>query len=170
VNAPGIVAGLFLLFGVAAAATADWAVRRSLQEETSIETTVAASSNPAGYRLEIYRDDRGAIRCRFSLPPGLTRLEEKSCPTFQIDRGLPANRSINDAACLSASKWAEYVLGYDENGSVVSPKLLSLMNGNSISFRFRLASGNYRETQFSLLGSKRSLTEALGGNVVVTAR
>lgn len=164
------VLAALLLLGIAGTAAAEWAVRRSLQEEGAVEAAVATSGNPAGYRLEIYRDERGAIRCRFSLPPGLTRLEDRFCPTFQIDNGPPINRSINDAACLSGRTWAEYVLGYDENGTVVSPRLLSLMNGNGIAFRFRLASGNYRETEFSLAGSKRSLTEALGGNVAVTAR
>lgn len=162
---------LFVLsLGLPYYAQADWSVLKHRPEGATTDTVMAHSKNTNGYILEIYRDSVGAVRSRFTLSDGLTMLAERSCPTFQIDRGVPVNRSINEAACLSTERWAEFVLGYVAGSRVISPRLLALMNGNSIAFRFRLAAGDYRETQFSLLGSKRSMTEALGTDVTVTAR
>ena len=48
--------------------------------------------------------------------------------------------------------------------------LLALMDGNTLSFRFRLMSGDYRETNISLRGSKRSMTTVIGEEVIVRAR
>ena len=158
-----------LLFG-GQAATADWRVINHREADSEAETTIASTTNPDGYTLEMYRDAGGAIRGRFTLTPGLTRLHDRTCPTFQIDRGPAVNRSVNNAPCLAAERWAEFVLGYVSNNQVVSPRLLSFLNGNRITFRFRLASGNYRDTEFSLLGSKRSMTAAIGNDTPVTAR
>jgi hypothetical protein len=159
-----------LILPVARNAPAEWRVVEHREAGTGAETTIAATTNPDGYTLEMYRDAGGAIRGRFTLYPGLTRLYKGSCPTFQIDRGPAVNRSVNNAPCLGAEQWAEFVLGYVADKQIVSPRLLSFLNGNSITFRFRLASGNYRDTQFSLLGSKRSMTAAIGSDITVSAR
>ena len=148
-------------------ARAEWAVVQQREANDAL-TTIARTTNEQGYSLEIYRDAAGAVRSRFSLREGLLTFSEKSCPTYQIDRGQPLNRSINSAICLASNRWAEYVLGYIVDRNVESRTLLALMNGINIAFRFRLAGGDYRETQFSLLGSKRSLTEALGVDVTVS--
>lgn len=158
-----------LLLFAGHAALAEWRVINQ-REASGVETTIASTTNPDGYTLEMYRDSGGAIRGRFTLTPGLTRLHETSCPTFQIDRGPPVNRSINNVPCLASGQWAEFVLGFVADNQVISPRLLSFLNGNSITFRFRLASGNYRDTMFSLLGSKRSMTAAIGNDISVTAR
>jgi hypothetical protein len=100
----------------------------------------------------------------------LTSLDGRTCPTFQIDRGPAVNRSVNNAPCLQTGQWAEFVLGYVSDKQIISPRLLSFLNGNNIVFRFRLGGGDYRDTQFSLLGSKRSMTEAIGADIAVTAR
>lgn len=158
-----------LLLTAAHAANAEWRVVNH-REDSGADTTIAATTNVDGYTLEMYRDEVGAIRSRFTLSGGLTKLHESSCPTFQIDRGPAVNRSVNNAPCLASGQWAEFILGYVSNNQVTSPRLLSFLNGNSITFRFRLASGDYRDTEFSLLGSKRSMTAAIGADITVTAR
>ena len=147
--------------------SAEWKVV-SQQEGSDTTTTIARTGNDDGYTLEIYRDNVGAVRSRFTLRDGLLRLADRSCPTYQIDRAPSINRSVNQAPCLSTDRWAEYILGYVVDSRVESRLLLSLMNGININFRFRLASGDYRETQFSLLGSKRSMTAAVGADVSVS--
>jgi hypothetical protein len=148
---------------------ADWDVITRPDAGSQRQTPVAVTANDHGYSLEIYRDSVGAIRSRFTLPPGLYRLSDRSCPTFQIDRGAPINRSVNDAPCLQTERWAEFVVGYVEDSRVISSRLLAFMNGIDIAFRFRLSEGGYRETTFSLLGSKRSMTAAIGSSVTVVA-
>lgn len=131
-------------------------------------TTVAYTVNSGGYSMEIYIDTVNAIRGRFSLPDGLLAFPEKFCPSYQIDRGTPINRSINDAPCISTSQWVEYIIGHIDGSKIISTSLLALMNGISITFRFKLSNNDYRETVFSLQGSKRAVTSAFGENVTVT--
>ncbi|MBI1733205.1 MAG: hypothetical protein HYR49_10640 [Gammaproteobacteria bacterium] len=153
-----------------AAARAQWAVVTERLEGTQSEATIARIHNSTGHALEFYRDGAGAIRARFSLNAGITTLAKGSCPTLQVDRWSPMNRSVNDAACLATPRWAEYVLGHVTDRQVKSERLLQIMNGSLLTFRFRLDGGDYRDAQFSLAGSKRSLSAALGTDVVVTAR
>jgi len=171
VRRAAICSGLFaVLSALPVMAQADWTVIKTRPDGAVTDTVIAHSQNTDGYILEIYRDSGGAVRSRFTLDSGLTSLTERVCPTFQIDRWPAINKSINGAKCLSTGKWAEFILGYVADKKVISPRLLTFMNGNDITFRFRLAAGDYRETQFSLLGSKRSMTEAIGTDVVVSAR
>jgi len=148
---------------------AEWNVSTHQDENVEKVTSVAYTLNESGYTLEIYRDSVNAIRSRFTMTKGLLSLSDKTCPTYQIDRGPPKNRSINDAPCISSNQWAEYIMGYVNNDVIASSLLMALMNGVTITYRFRLASGDYREAKFSLLGSKRAMTAALGDNITVVA-
>ena len=152
------------------AASAQWAVVNQRLEGAQAEAVIARVRNVTGQTLEFYRDGVGAIRARFTLGDGLTALDQGHCPTMQVDRWAPMNRSVNDAACLATNKWSEYVVGYVVDQSVQSARLLQIMNGNLLRFRFRLHGGDYRDAEFSLAGSKRSLSAAIGTNVAVTAR
>ena len=152
------------------AAAAEWAVVGQRLESTRTDAVTARIRNATGQTLEFYRDAVGAIRARFTLGDGLTKLEQGQCPTLQVDRWASMNRSINDAPCLATNRWAEYVIGYVVEKKVQSGRLLQIMNGNLLTFRFRLNGGDYRDAQFSLAGSKRSLSAAIGVDVVVTAR
>ena len=149
-------------------AAAEWTIITHTNIENNLETRVAHTENKDGYALEIYRDSSGAIRSRFSMNNNLNRLDDKTCPTYQIDkkRGFQ-NRSINDAPCISYRKWAEFVLGYIIDKEVTSTPLHNMMNGNTISYRFILENSGYGETTFSLAGSKRILTDVLGNDLQV---
>jgi len=145
--------------------------RRAVAELEDIkpgeETQVAYAENEEGYRLEIYRSPVDAVRGRFTLAGELVAFAEGSCATYQIDRGTPGNRSIDGAPCLSRDRWSEYILGRIENNHIASSSLLAIMNGINVVFRFKLESGDYRTTSFSLRGSKRALNSVLGEDVNV---
>ena len=151
-------------------AGAQWSTitHKSDSEENGADTTVAYTINQDGYTLEIYIDKVNAVRSRFSLPDGLLYFADKFCPTFQIDRGMPLNRSINDAPCISSRQWVEYVIGHADGSRIASASLLALMNGITITYRFKLANNDYRSTTFSLAGSKRAMNTAFGETIVVT--
>lgn len=151
-------------------ASAQWALVNQRLEGAATESTLARIVNGTGHTLELYRDGAGAIRARFTLPAGLLTFADGQCPTLQVDRWTPLNRSVNDAACLASPTWAEYIVGFVLEQKVQSARLLQIMNGNMLTFRYRLAGGDYREADFSLAGSKRSLSAAIGADVVVTAR
>ncbi|MEX2353761.1 MAG: hypothetical protein WD709_06200 [Gammaproteobacteria bacterium] len=149
---------------------AEWVVNPNVQNEAVGETIVAHNVNDDGYTLEVYKDTEATIRVRFSLYDGLTGLDPDTCPTYQIDRGAPVNRSSNGERCRNSHNWAEYTFGRIQNNRITSSALLAIMNGNDVLFRFQLENGDYRETRISLAGSKRSLTSVVGEEIVVRAQ
>lgn len=162
------LAVLLLLSGTPVNAN-EWNIITHNDMDSNTTTSIAIIENDKGYTLEIYKDSVGAIRARFTLTQNLVRWPDDFCPTFQIDNGPARNRSINDAPCLSANTWAEFVLGYESNGHVSSRAIVGLMNGVNISFRYLLDRGYYHETRFSLRGSKRAMSAALGAGVTVSS-
>ncbi|MGK0296509.1 MAG: hypothetical protein ACI9XC_000098 [Gammaproteobacteria bacterium] len=146
---------------------AQWAVAADTKTPNDEPRQVAYTTNSEGYTLEIYMDSNMMIRSRFILKEGMLKLEEKSCPTYQIDNGMANNNSINGDTCLSNHQWAEFIFGNIQNGTINSSILLAFMDGITLTFRFRLENGDYRETKFSLSGSKRSMTSIIGDNVIV---
>ena len=158
---------LAVLLAVSPAARCDWTLTSRSDLTRSGEVRVAYSRNDAGYTLEIYRDSDNAVRSRFTLPDGLLAFAGGTCPTYQIDRGTPINRSINAAPCLTNGSWSELVLGYVSDNHIASSSLLAVMNGINIVFRFKLDNGDYRSTQFSLQGSKHAMIEVFGENISI---
>lgn len=151
-------------------ASAQWLVNENARTETGEQTMTAHTLNDTGYSLEIYKDSASTIRARFSLAQGLIKLRKDSCPTYQIDKNIPDNQSINGTPCTVSDTQAEFILGYIKDNQVISMLLLSVMNGNAIIFRFQLENGDYRETTVSLAGSKRSMTSVIGANIIIRAQ
>ena len=158
--------GLILLL-IPSPAMAEWKVITHTDTNSNTKTQVAYTENEDGYSLEIYKDSVGAIRSRFSLNTALDMFAKRTCPTYQIDLKLLDNRSINDAPCLTELAWSEFILGYISNNNVTSVRLNALMNGSTITYRFMLENGGYKETQFSLAGSKRATSSVLGSDITI---
>lgn len=149
-------------------AHAEWGIITHTDANNDTETQVAYTQNNDGYSLEIYKDSVGAIRSRFSLNSELDMFAKRTCPTYQIDSSLLDNRSINDAPCLTDLTWSEFILGYITDNNIVSTRLNALMNGSIVIFRFILENGSYKETQFSLNGSKKATLSVLGSDITIT--
>ena len=164
-----IILILFLL-ALSVQAQAQWKVMSHTDTDSGYQTRIATIENDDGYKLEIYRDVNDVIRLRFNIRNSYDLLANKHCPTFQVDERQLSNRSINDAPCLSQPRWAEYVIGYITDKTVLSLPLHNLMNGNVIYCRFLMDGGNYAETSFSLSGSKSILNGALGQDLVVITK
>ena len=164
-----VALSLCLAFGSAQLNAAEWNTITHSDMDSNTTTSVAIIENDDGYTLEVYKDSVNAVRARFTLAKELISFPENFCPTFQIDNGQSKNRSINDAPCLADKTWAEFILGYVENGQVSSSAIAGIMNGVSLKLRFMLENGDYRETLFSLRGSKRAMSAALGAGVSVSS-
>ncbi|MFL2555236.1 MAG: hypothetical protein ACJ0Q4_00005, partial [Gammaproteobacteria bacterium] len=80
---------------------------------------------------------------------------------------LVKNTSFNDAPCISNLNWSEFILGYITNNNITSLSLDALLNGNKVVFRYVLDNGSYKETSFSLTGSKRSVLNVIGKNIIL---
>ena len=172
-SAQGWVLRSLIFLCVSAAASigqaAEWNTITHSDMDSNTTTSVAIIKNDDGYSLEVYKDSVDAVRARFTLAKELISIPVNFCPTFQIDNGQPTNRSVNDAPCLSDKTWAEFILGYIENGQVNSSAIAGIMNGVTLKLRFMLENGDYRETLFSLRGSKRAMISALGANISVSS-
>ncbi len=164
-----IILTLFLL-SLSVQSQAQWEVMSHTDTDSGYQTRIATIENDGGYKLEIYRDVNDVIQIRFNIRNSYELLANKQCPSFQVDERQLSNRSINDAPCLSQPRWAEYVIGYITENTVLSLPLHNLMNGNVIYYRFLMNNGNYTETSFSLSGSKAILNAALGKDLVVTTK
>lgn len=164
-----VILALFLLT-LSVQSQAQWEVMSHTDTDSGYQTRIATIENDDGYKLEIYRDVNDVVRLKFNIRNSYELLANKQCPTFQVDERQLSNRSINDAPCLAQPRWAEYVIGYITDKSVLSLPLHNLMNGNVIYFRFLMGNENYAETSFSLSGSKAMLNGALGNDLVVTTK
>ena len=162
--------GVFITFFIFVFVTSRvfaWEIITHNDVDNNSQLQVAYTQNNDGYSLEIYKDASNAIRSRFSMNNSLLKLANKHCPTFQVDQREIANRSINDARCISSPKWAEFILGYIVDNEIKSSQLHNMMNGNKITFRYQLENEGYDEVNFSLNGSKRVLLSVIGNNVIV---
>lgn len=140
---------------------AQWEVLVHNNIDNGSQTRIASIENTDGYELEVYRDENNAVRLRFNASKTQARFESSHCPTYQVDEQKPQNVSVNDARCLSNGKWAEYVLGYVIDDQIESDLLHTIKNGIVIHYRFIAQEGVYKETEFTLAGSSRALSEAL---------
>jgi hypothetical protein len=148
---------------------AEWNIITHNDMDSNTVTSVAIIKNDSGHTLEIYRDSVNAVRARFTLNQGLIQFPDNFCPTFQIDSGPPSNRSLNDALCLSGATSTEFILGYVADDQINSSVVADLMNGVVLNFRFLLENGDYRQTLFSLSGSKRTMSAAFGDGVRISS-
>ncbi len=151
-------------------ASAQWRVNQRSIAPSGAKGLVAHTENDSGYALELYKDGDAAVRIRLNLPDNLMNLRKGACPTYQIDLGKPDNRSYDASPCSGTAHRPEIITGRIEDKQIRSDLLLQIMNGNTITFRFRLEPGDYRETSFSLAGSKRSMITAIGKDIRVQSR
>ncbi len=158
---------LFLLVYTPVSTTAEWHIISHANLNNNENTEVAYTENKGGYSLEIYRDSVGAVRARFTLNSKLNLLSKEICPTYQVDLTLVKNTSFNEAPCITSYNWSEYILGYINNENITSLSLDALLNGNLVIFRYVLDNGNYKETSFSLAGSKRAALNVIGKNIII---
>ena len=158
---------LLFIFCAPSLAIAEWHIISHANLNSDEKTQVAYTENRSGHSLEIYRDSVGAVRARFTLNSKLNLFLNGICPTYQVDLTLVRNTSFNEAPCISNLNWSEFVLGYVTNNNIRSLSLDALLNGNIVKFRYALDNGNYKETSFSLSGSKRAALKVIGNNIVI---
>ena len=156
---------LSVLLAMPSLSIAQWHIVPHANLDNNKETKVAFTENKNGYSLEIYKDSVGAIRVRFTLNSELNLFSDNICPTYQVDLTLIKNTSFNDAPCVSKKNWSEFILGYVTNKNITSLSLDALLNGNVVTFRFILDNGSYKETSFSLKGSKRASLKVIGKDI-----
>ena len=156
-----LVAGVLL----AQSAHAQWRVGQDTPEGTSARIDVAVVENESGHVLELYSDDAQIVRGTFTIRGGFDTIDPRTCPTYRVDERAPNRVTFAGERCRILSKQAQFTLG--PAGDARNNALRRIMNGSRLVFRYRLANGTYRETAFTLRGSKYALTTAMPSREII---
>jgi hypothetical protein len=141
------------------AATAAWSTRAP--DESNLDP-IAYITNDAGLRAEIFLGDQNAVYLRLVLGEGFETFAATNCPTFQIDKRKPMHHFDIGPRCAMVDKKATFLLGRIADREIKSLILHRFMNGDRVTFRYTVKTGQYRQTSFSLSRSKQALKQALG--------
>jgi len=156
-----LAAALLLAGGVliTGSAHAQWRVAQETPSGTQNRINVAIVENDSGHSLRLYNDETQIVRGIFAIRGGFDTLDPGVCPTYRVDEREPRRVVFEDQRCRILLKHVEFTLG--KTGFGRNRQLQRIMNGDNIVFRYRLGRGNYRETVFTLTGSKYALTLAV---------
>ena len=155
-------AALWLLVAFSRSGGAQWQVEEEVFDGDPTRRKVAVVNNDSGHSVRIYNDGSSAVRVVFALPDGFDTLSRETCPTFRVDHGPPQVAEDDRDRCGIEPRRASFTMGRVADGRVRSNALFWIMNGTRLLFRYRLEHVGYRETAFSLRGSKQVLREAIG--------
>ena len=153
-------AGIFFA-GVllAGPALAQWRVAKEKPAGIGKSINVAMVGNDSGHSLRLFNGETQNVRGIFTIGDGFDTMDPGVCPTYRVDNREPRRVTFEEGRCRILPKQAEFTLG--KTGQGRNRKLHRIMNGSNIVFRYRLGGGNYRETRFTLRGSKYALTTAV---------
>lgn len=166
-----------LLFLLLAAATNAWSQStwQVVTETDSMTDKVRKSAtvvNAVGHKLSVYRGPNNAAWVLFALSDSsLDIMSGQRAPMYRIDKREPDD--LESSRQLSARnlgvriyawepKWVNFVIWHGKEDEGRSAKLKALMSGQSVVFRYTLATGGSKETTFSLDGAGPAIAEALG--------
>ena len=155
-----LAAGLLIACALhATAALAQWRVAQEAPSGGSFRIDVATIENDSGHILRLFNDESQNVRAIFTIRDGFDTIDPGVCPTYRVDQRQAKRVTFEGVDCRILPKQAEFTLGKVGQGR--NPDLHRIMNGSNIVFRYRLGGGNYRETSFTLRGSKYALTTAV---------
>lgn len=138
---------------------AQWRVVQETPPGVDRRIDIAIIENESGHNLRLYKDGTQNLRGIFTIREGFDTIDPGACPTYQVDQREPKRVGLEEARCHILPKRAEFSLGMTDLSN--NRDLRRIMNGSNITFRYRLGSGNYRETEFTLRGSKYALTTVI---------
>ena len=148
---------------------AQWYTESVPVGEDGAQVNTATVTNESGHRFRVYRSGESLVRGQFTIPEGFERLSSQTCPTWHVDK-----RFLVSTAALTPCRlghWhADFVIAEIEGNRVPSAELERVMRGKRLVFRYRIEGAGYRETTFSLRGSRRRVQAILGERIRVVAR
>ncbi len=144
---------------LAGPAFAQWRVAQETPAGIGKSIDVAIIDNDSGHSLRLFNDETQSVRGIFTIRDGFDTIDPGVCPTYRVDKRKPRRVTFEEGRCRILPKHAEFTLG--KTGQGRNRQLHRIMNGDTIIFRYRLGGGNYRETTFTLRGSKYALVTAV---------
>jgi len=157
-------AGMVVLAALAATLAnqpvfAQWRVTQDTPAGVDNRIDVAIIANDSGHQLRLYNDEAQNVRGIFTIRDGFDTIDPAVCPTYSVDEREPKRVTFEGEHCHILPRQTEFTLG--KSGLVANRDLRRIMNGSNIVFRYRMQRGNYRETTFTLRGSKYAVTTAM---------
>jgi len=140
-------------------AVAQWRAAQETLPGTGKRINIAIVENDSGHSLRLFNDETQSVRAIFTIRGGFDTMDPGVCPTYRVDKREPKHVSFEEERCRILPKQAEFTLGKTGRGR--NRQLHQIKNGRNIVFRYRLGVGHYRETRFTLRGSKYALTTAV---------
>ena len=137
--------------------------------EDGAQVNTATVENESGHRFRVYRSGESLVRGQFTIPEGFERLSPETCPTWQVDKRFQTS-TASEAECRMGNWHADFVIAQIDGNRVPSAELDRVMRGRRLVFRYRIEGAGYRETTFSLRGSRRRIQAILGERIRVVAR
>lgn len=163
---PCLILALALAQGVIAG-TDSWETTRSEDAESTASSDRASVSSSDGYRLALFRDAQGTLRGRLQIQRGLDQFSSFGCATLRVDKRAPINLHDSYYHCVSDNDNVEFRLGDIDGNTIASLILTQLINGSRLEVSFTLKGVGYRQTTFTLSGSKQAVAQLLGSGVQV---
>lgn len=140
-------------------ALAQWAVKEETNVMTGSKRKVAQVENDEEQTFSLYTNSQtNEVWANFSLPESvLEYISPKTLPTYKVD-DHEAVRPTREWY----PKWMNLLIwdGQRVDGKI-GPQLLEIMNGQKLTIKYRLATGEKRTAEFSLQGAAPAITEAL---------
>lgn len=172
-----------ILFAIAALlfltpVTAKWEVETRTDSMTDDEITTASVQNESGHTLSVYIRDtiafgetKSAVWAAFRLSKTSADLiGSENLPVYRVDKkdphDLQNNKTITETSdgamttYLWEPKWVQWQIYHGQNEVVSDGSLYELMSGGSVVFRYYLPTGGYKETSFTLEGSRDAIQRA----------
>ena len=164
-----VLVTLALLALSPAQAAAQWYTESVPVNEDGAQVNTATVTNESGYRFRVYRSGESLVRGQFTIPEGFERLSSQTCPTWHVDKRFVVSPAAV-TPCRVGHWHADFVIAEIEGNRVRSAELDRVMRGKRLVFRYRIEGAGYRETTFSLRGSRRRVQAILGERTRVVAR
>jgi hypothetical protein len=166
------------LFAVAMSAIAHpaaadgWSLRVSTDAMTDKEHRVAVTENAQGHRLSVYRLESGAVWMNFAVSDGsLDLISSDKLIDYRVDKREPVR--LQDAAKVRhlgiimsewEPKWVNFQIWHGKENEGRNG-IAQLLEGETFTVRYYLATGGYKDTRFSLVGAAPVMAEAIGISV-----
>ena len=159
-------------------AYADWKVITTTDAITDKVEKSAIVKNELGHSFSIYSiEPGGAVWGNFALSEEvIDQIDSKKPPIYRIDKNEPADLSsakkrqelqkeigiIMSQTYSWNPKWVNFAIWHGNEDEGIAEKLVEVMEGEKILFRYYLSTGGYKETTFDLKGADKAISEAIG--------
>lgn len=163
------MAGLVTVVFVSTAAAAGWAVETERDSMTDQVRKSATIRNASGFKLSFYRVADASVWMLFALPTDSADVLGSPLPMYRIDKLKPNNmeeskeqsRLLKKPMFQAEPRWVNERVWHGQ-GEPTTGILRDFMEGQSVTFRYWLFTGGYKETTFDIRGGKSALADALG--------